>query len=407
MENINRVDIYVGEVGVAYVDKETAKKRLEAAQKNIKDMEDILASAQTTKVKAENALNDANDALTEASTVLAKLNTSIAQFEPSNTEGTETINPKYELLSKLRNDLETNDFDNIGLNGGSENTAQINIDELTNQSQKAQDIIDEANGYLSEDGRLVQLKNQCQEEYDHAVEIFKGYLPEEYEDNDDVSDEIERDLIERINAVNAAVENAQNITDAINNTSSKVSTRITEIIGELVTITLVIENGYSENASQSITVSKGEQASWTVYANNGYRLPDTVTNGQINGNQVTSNNADDNLEVRVICVKNDGYYLYFGKTELTVDNFNNEFSNGIIHNTYDSSSAPAQFNYATPTNTYGLYYVVYPVSWGTINIQTGSFPNAIDNVGTITVDSVEYYVKSTGLVESTYTIWFT
>ena len=376
MENINRVDIYVGEVGVAYVDKETAKKRLEAAQKNIKDMEDILASAQATKVKVEKALDDANDALTEASTVLAKLNTSIAQFEPSNTEGTETTNPKYELLSKLRNDLETNDFDNIGLNGGSENTAQINIDELTNQNQKAQDIIDEANGYLSEDGRLVQLKNQCQEEYDHAVEIFKGYLPEEYEDDDDVSDEIERDLIERINAVNAAVENAQNITDAINNTLSKVSTRITEIIGELVTITLVIENGYSENASQSITVSKGEQASWTVYANVGYRLPDTVTNGQINGNQVTSNNADDNLEVRVICVKNDKYY--WGTEQINLAQLESQ-----------GTSVDTPINKIT--NTLDLLqenvfaYFIYPKSWGKATL----LDNEGDGVGIDLFD--EYY----------------
>ena len=280
--------------------------------------------------------------------------------------------------------METNDFDNIGLNGGSENTAQINIDELTNQNQKAQDIIDEANGYLSEDGRLVQLKNQCQEEYDHAVEIFKGYLPEEYEDDDDVSDEIERDLIERINAVNAAVENAQNITDAINNTSSKVSTRITEIIGELVTITLVIENGYSENASQSITVSKGEQASWTVYANDGYRLPDTVTNGQINGNQVTSNNADDNLEVRVVCVKNDvepvptGQYKYYWGTEQI----------NLAQLEAQGTSVDTPINKITNTLDllHGNYaYFIYPKSWGKATL----LDNEGDGVGIDLFD--EYY----------------
>ena len=48
-------------------------------------------------------------------------------------------------------------------------------------------------------------------------------------------------------------------------------------------------------------IKTGEQASWKVYANEGYKLPTSVTNGTINGNIVTSDIVTKNFTVDVVC----------------------------------------------------------------------------------------------------------
>ena len=164
MENINRIDIYVGKVGTAYVDKETALKKLNAALKNIEDMKDILADARTAETNAQEARDNADAAKAHAQEIANLLNQTLGSVE----EG----DPKYELLVALYNELQANDNDGNGFNGGNVVTAKLNYDEIIKQLQKLGVIITEINDYLDEakPGRLIALRDQYQTEYDEAIQ---------------------------------------------------------------------------------------------------------------------------------------------------------------------------------------------------------------------------------------------
>ena len=80
MGNINKVNIYVGKVGQAYVDKETATKNYEAAYKNVGDVEDIINIASQYNNHAEVTLNSAEDAKVRANQVRTAIEENINQY---------------------------------------------------------------------------------------------------------------------------------------------------------------------------------------------------------------------------------------------------------------------------------------------------------------------------------------
>ena len=448
MGNIDRIDIYVGEVGTAYVDKETALKKLNAAIKNIDDMVDILHAAggvtgnedQTfvshgAKQAVLDALERANAAFGRATRVAQKLQNAITELD--------TSDPKYELYIALQKELNDNDTDGIGLNGGNKITAKDNIDNLNAQSDKIEAIIKEAKSYLSEQepiGRLVELKNQYQEEYDAANEKFLGYLPEEYQDENEKSDEIEKDLIERLNEVNEAIENANNVTDAIQNTSNEVENRINEIKNsqeepepqpEPVTtfiVTLSIENGSAPESNQVVRVADGETASWAVYPNDNYKLPETVENGTISGNTVTSNEVHADMTVTVVCEliqsvpdpepqpePTVNHYLYIGATRPTAENIANEefISGAIVYETEKPEWTVAENGTFTSGDDTSLWLFA-PIDWGTVNIQNNGMNVPLSNMNddteevytNVMINDVEHIVRLfTVQPDVQYNIW--
>lgn len=83
-----------------------------------------------------------------------------------------------------------------------------------------------------------------------------------------------------------------------------------KIVGGVFTFNASFKNSYyvginvtngRYGGSTTKRIKYGEQASWTVYADDGYKLPTSVTNGTISGNIVTSDIVTNNFTVDVVC----------------------------------------------------------------------------------------------------------
>ena len=219
MAEIKRVNIYMGVVGQAYVDKETALSNLNAAIKNVHDMEEIIQAAEQQQPIANNALNSAIEAKELAQLTYDRL---IGKYEDS-----DTTDPLYNSLLNIVKDLNINDNDNNPYNGGSNKTAQENVDEINKQIAELSKIIEEGNESLQ---RRIAFVNELQVVYDNALETFKSYLPEEEGYDWDAWDKEEELLWARINAVIEKLAQANEITEAINDTSKDVVSRAIEVI---------------------------------------------------------------------------------------------------------------------------------------------------------------------------------
>ena len=210
----------MGIVGQAYVDKETARKNLEAAQKNVVDINEIIADAQAQLIAANNALAKATNAKETAQNALDHLNDKIDELN--------TTDLLYGELNSLKDELIANDTDGDGFNGGNIQTAVENIANIQHQIEELQDIITTAQESLV---RRQEHVAECQEAYEHAVEVFEGYLPEDDKPSKfDLFDQEEEILKARIAAVVAALKEANLITEAINATSEDVVIRAINII---------------------------------------------------------------------------------------------------------------------------------------------------------------------------------
>ena len=227
MSNTKKINIYVGDVGRAYIDKETALFKLNTAQKNIGDVEKIIEKMDNPEtgyfVVIANILNNAINAKGYAQTVIDDLNQKLA-------------NPVYDSvihsqLEELVVELSENDNDNDFSNGGSINTAEQNIvfiqsleTELNEIKTLAQQLLHENSEYL----------NQCQTTYDNAVDTFNAFFPATEEDHNDISDQKEQELNDRLNVVGEGLQIAKDTIDAINNTSDDVQARANEIVSAYV-----------------------------------------------------------------------------------------------------------------------------------------------------------------------------
>ena len=212
MSELKRINIYMGIVGQAYVDKETAYKNLKAALKNVDDINEIIADAQVQLANAQTVRENAVAAQVKAQEALGRLNGKIDELNETDL--------LYLELNRLKDDLNTNDTDGNGLNGGNIITAQENIENIDKQIEELQSIIADAQESLV---RRQEHVAECQEAYENAVEKFEGYLPADDKPSKfDLFDEEEEILKARIAAAVEALREAQLITDAINATSEDV-----------------------------------------------------------------------------------------------------------------------------------------------------------------------------------------
>lgn len=220
MSELKRINIYMGIVGQAYVDKETAYKNLKAALKNVDDINEIIADAQVQLANAQIVKQNALDAQVKAQEALGRLNGKIDELNETDL--------LYLELNRLKDDLNTNDTDGNGLNGGNIITAQENIENIDKQIEELQSIIADAQESLI---RRQEHVAECQEAYENAVEKFEGYLPADDKPSKfDLFDEEEEILKARIAAAVEALREAQLITDAINATSEDVIVNAITII---------------------------------------------------------------------------------------------------------------------------------------------------------------------------------
>ena len=134
MGNFKKINIYVGAVGQAYVDKETAKNNLDSVKQNIKDWTNIIDLAQSVLDNTNPISNRLTDAQSKANAVKTLLET----------EMNNAINDteKYNALKKLRDELHALDYDNDFSNGG--NTFTLGQIDTTLDS-----IVKEINDILS------------------------------------------------------------------------------------------------------------------------------------------------------------------------------------------------------------------------------------------------------------------
>ena len=276
MAEIKRVDIYMGIVGQAYVDKETALANLNAAIKNVHDMEEIIASAQEQQPIAQTVLEKAIAAQQLANTAYQQLSD---KFDDHTEDDT-----LYVQLAKILEDLNVNDTDNNPYNGGSSKTAQDNIEDINKQIAELAQIIIDGQESLQ---RRITLVDELQVIYDNSLETFKSYLPED-ETYDWSSWDAEEELLKaRIQAVIDALARASEITNAINSTSKDVIVRAVEtILAVCYKNTTSINDIYSSesqylndlnNINNQLNDLRNRVLSYS-YTDNGQLLLNNITN---------------------------------------------------------------------------------------------------------------------------------
>ena len=220
MGNLKKINIYVGVVGQAYVDKETAKSNLDRAKQNINDWNNIITLAQSVLDNTNPVSSRLIDAQSKATAVKTLLQT----------EMNNAINDteKYAALSKLFNDLNALDYDNDFSNGGNTYT----LDQINNALNS---IIQEINDILSKsqsnqtywEGAVAEY----QQAYDTAVEVFNSYIPEDQNNPLDENDDLEAQFTERLHEIDAQLQEFNTAIGKVNEVSDKTNEEIEKILG--------------------------------------------------------------------------------------------------------------------------------------------------------------------------------
>lgn len=220
MSKIKNIDIYVGTVGSAYVDKETALKNKKDAEINITDVEKIIVRANALKLALETSVVNSQLAESSAQGILNRLNAAIQEWQSRDIS-------KYLQLVELKNDLLANDTDGLYNNGGNVITASSNSQNATNQIAAINDIIAAAEVLLEDNRKLALIRAN---EYDDAVNKFAQYIPDYEADPNELSNNAENELNERIDEVNDNLNIINDTTEAVNNTTTEVGQLIDAII---------------------------------------------------------------------------------------------------------------------------------------------------------------------------------
>ena len=220
MSKIQKINIYVGTVGSAYIDKETALKNVEAARKNISDVENIISKAEDIKGNLINSISAADDAKSRATLVKERLASAINDFKNRNAV-------IYTQLLELKEQVEANDVDGIYKNGGNVKTADNNISNAENQLDEIIKIIESAEVLLEDNKKLLRIREQ---EYEEAVGEFTQYVPDIEFNIDDLSNNEEAYLNNRINEINDNINIINDVTDHINDYSEETNNIIDSII---------------------------------------------------------------------------------------------------------------------------------------------------------------------------------
>ena len=177
MKNNKSINIYMGIIGEAYVDKETAYAVLLAAKKNILDVQAIIEAANALNRPLTKARFAAQQAITSSVGVYTKLKNAIAQFDESDL--------KFAKLYALLSDLNENDFDDNFSNGGNIFTARENLTFAESLESEIHEILILARDLL--DANKLNAVVRCKE-YNIAKEIFEAMIPEKIISPEDIRD---------------------------------------------------------------------------------------------------------------------------------------------------------------------------------------------------------------------------
>jgi len=218
MKNNKSINIYMGIIGEAYVDKETAYAVLLAAKKNILDVQAIIEAANALNRPLTKARFAAQQAITSSVDVYTKLKNAIAQFDESDL--------KFAKLYALLSDLNENDFDDNFSNGGNIFTARENLTFAESLESEIHEILVLARDLL--DANKLNAVVRCKE-YNIAKEIFEAMIPEKIISPEDISDAMEAELLRRINEVKNNIDYVNLVSDEIINISNEVSNKIDKI----------------------------------------------------------------------------------------------------------------------------------------------------------------------------------
>ena len=232
MNSSNKINIYVGTVGSAYVDKETARKHVLAAEKNVQDTQQIIVDANNLYTKLDAAETKAIDAQTGAISIKNLLVQLINEYKSVDSV-------KYRKLVNIKDSLWDNDADGINLNGGNTETAARNIQNILKQKVNIGKIIADAQVLLEDNQKLVLTRMQ---EFNDAAEEFNSYIPESEVNLDDIYDLKEQELEDMINEVDSNINDINNTSDAINNTTQETSDLINEVTGQITPSDQIDEN---------------------------------------------------------------------------------------------------------------------------------------------------------------------
>ncbi len=218
MKNNKSINIYMGIIGEAYVDKETAYAVLLAAKKNILDVEAIIDAANALNRPLTNAILAAQKAITDSVDVYNKLKKEISKYNEQDL--------KFVKLYALLSDLNENDFDDNFSNGGNIFTARENLTFAESLNSEIHSILVAARDLL--DANKLNAVVRCKE-YNIAKEMFEAMLPENQISPEDISDTMEAELLKRINEVKNNIDYVNIVSNEISNISKTVSDKIDQI----------------------------------------------------------------------------------------------------------------------------------------------------------------------------------
>ena len=220
MGNFKKINIYVGTVGQAYVDKETAKNNLDSAKQNINDWNNIITLAQSVLNNTNPISNRLTDAKSKANAVKTLLETEMNNAI-NNTE-------KYNALKKLSDELRALDYDNDFSNGGNTYTLDQINNTLANIVKEINDILSKSQSNLTYWKDAVA---EYQQAYDTAKEVFNSYIPEEQNNPLDENDDLEVQFTERLHEIDVQLQEFDTVISKVNEVSDKTSQEIKKITG--------------------------------------------------------------------------------------------------------------------------------------------------------------------------------
>ena len=275
MGNFKKINIYVGAVGQAYVDKETAKNNLDSVKQNIKDWNDIIGLAQSVLNNTNPITNRLTDAKSKANAVKTLLETEMNNAI-NNTE-------KYNALKKLRDELLALDHDNDFSNGGNTITLDQIDTALASIVKEINDILSKSQSNLTYwEGAVTEY----QQAYDTAKEVFNSYIPEDQNNSLDEKDELEVQFTERLHEIDVQLQEFDTVISKVNEVSDKTSQEIKKITGIIgpdepsnpevqnnyyigrsnkVEFTLDDLDQYVPEKPSEITLPGGDNSAWTVW----------------------------------------------------------------------------------------------------------------------------------------------
>ena len=306
MGNFKKINIYVGAVGQAYVDKETAKNNLDSVKQNIKDWNDIIGLAQSVLNNTNPITNRLTDAKSKANAVKTLLET----------EMNNTINntEKYNALKKLRDELRALDYDNDFSNGGNTYTLDQINNTLANIVKEINDILSKSQSNLTYWEDAVA---EYQQAYDTAKEVFNSYIPEDQNNSLDEKDELEVQFTERLHEIDVQLQEFDTAISKVNEVSDKANQEIKKITGTVVpdepsnpevqnncyigrsnknVFTLDDLNQYAAENPSEITLPGGDKTTWAVWIYpESWNKPTKAISDASKTDELASFNYDDQL----------------------------------------------------------------------------------------------------------------